>query len=636
MDRNTIIGLVLIAGILVLYSLFTRPSREELAERQRIQDSISLVQREQRMQDSVTRVEESVREQQGAQETGAGSPGGDAEAVQEQTAEQNRDIYGVFSGSASGREEYITLENDRIIMKISTLGGKIYSVEMKDYQTYDSMPLILFDGDSTVFGLTFFAGNRSINTNQLYFTPDTGASYLDATREPVSLSMKLPAGREKYIEYVYTLSPEDWMVGFDLRFVNMEEILSPRNSFVDMNWNIYARSQEKGRINEQNYTTIVLKHYEDEVERFNAKTKKETQEKDIPTRLRWIAFKEQFFSSVLIADDYFTNAYIRSVKLPDESVHLKIFESTLGIPYEPGPLLENKMSFYFGPNHYKTLKAYGLDMENLLNLGGFFSRTINRYMIIPVFNFLNGFIESYGLIILLLTIMIKVILFPLTYRSYISMAKMRVLKPEIDAINAKIPKEKNMERQQATMALYKKAGVSPLGGCLPVVLQMPILIAMFRFFPSSIELRQQGFLWATDLSTYDSILNLPFTIPIYGDHVSLFTLLMTASTILTMKISNQATASQSQMPGMKGMMYIMPVMFMFLLNQWSSALTYYYFLANLITFGQNQIFKQFVNEEALRNKLKMNQKKSASKKQSGFQKRLEEMARQRGYKPGKK
>ena len=211
---------------------------------------------------------------------------------------------------------------------------------------------------------------------------------------------------------------------------------------------------------------------------------------------------------------------------------------------------------------------------------------------------------------------------------------MRVLKPEIDAINEKIPKEKAMERQQATMALYKKAGVSPLGGCLPMLLQMPILFAMFRFFPTSIELRQQQFLWAHDLSTYDSILNLPFYIPIYGDHVSLFTLLMTASTMLTMRISNQASASTSQMPGMKGMMYIMPVMFMFILNNFSAALTYYYFLANIITFGQNHLFKQFIDEEELRRKLQINQKKT--KKKSGFQKRLEDMAKKRGYRPPKR
>jgi len=292
------------------------------------------------------------------------------------------------------------------------------------------------------------------------------------------------------------------------------------------------------------------------------------------------------------------------------------------------------MAFYFGPNHINTLNKYGNELDELINLGGPLSSLINRYLIIPIFNFLNRFIGSYGLIILVLTIIIKVMLFPLTYRSYRSMAKMRVLKPEIDAINEKIPKEKAMERQQATMALYKKVGVSPLGGCLPMFLQLPILYAMFRFFPTSIELRQEKFLWAHDLSTYDSILDLPFNIPMYGDHVSLFTLLMTVSTILTMRISNQASASTSQMPGMKGMMYIMPIMFMFILNNFSAALTYYYFLANIITFGQNQLFKQFIDEEELLKKLKTNQKKP--KKKSGFQKRLEQMSKQRGSSPPKK
>jgi YidC/Oxa1 family membrane protein insertase len=389
-------------------------------------------------------------------------------------------------------------------------------------------------------------------------------------------------------------------------------------------------------MNEMNYTTIFFKHYQDEVEKFNMRTKKAVMEKDIPTRMRWIAFKQQFFSSVLIAEDYFVNATVRSTKLEEDPKYLKIFESQIGIPFEPSPDQEQKMTFFFGPNHFNTLKGYDMELQDLVGLGGLMSRVINRYAIIPVFSFLSSFINSYGLIILILTILIKMVLFPLTYRSYLSMAKMRALKPEIDAINEKIPKEKSMERQQATMALYKKAGVSPLGGCLPVILQMPILIAMFRFFPTSIELRQQRFLWAHDLSTYDSILDLPFNIPMYGDHISLFTLLMTASTILTMRISNQANMSQSQMPGMKGMMYIMPIMFMFLLNNWSSALTYYYFLANIITFGQNQISKRFVDEDALRKKLQSNQKKSSAKKQSSFQKRLENMAKQRGYNPPKK
>ena len=633
MDKNTIIGLLIIATILIGYSLFTRPSQEELADRQRIQDSIR------NAQTMILQEEQQQQQQQQSDKvvSPAETPGMVKDAAQGAIdIDQYKDAYGVFGEAAFGEKQFITMENDLIRMSISTLGGRPYSVELKNYQTHDSLPLFLFNGDSTIFGMSFFAQNRSINTNELFFTPSTEQLYLDASNDPVTFSMKLSAGEDRYIEYVYTMSPNDYRVGFDMKFVNMNEIMSQNNNFIDLTWNIYVPQQEMGRLNELNYTTIFFKHYQDEVEKFNMRSKKDVFEKDIPTRMRWIAFKQQFFSSVLIAENYFTNATVRSIKLEEDPKYLYIFESTIGIPFEQSPNQEQKMTFFFGPNHFNTLNRYDLELENLVGLGGLMSRVINRYAIIPVFSFLNKFINNYGLIILILTILIKMVLFPLTYRSYISMAKMRALKPEIDAINEKIPKEKSMERQQATMALYKKAGVSPLGGCLPVIIQMPFLIAMFRFFPTSIELRQQSFLWAHDLSTYDSILDLPFTIPMYGDHVSLFTLLMTASTILTMRISNQANMSGSQMPGMKGMMYIMPIMFMFMLNGWSSALTYYYFLANIITFGQNQISKRFVDEDALRKKLQSNQKKSTVKKRSSFQKRLEDMAKQRGYNPSKK
>jgi YidC/Oxa1 family membrane protein insertase len=481
-----------------------------------------------------------------------------------------------------------------------------------------------------VFGLTFFAKNRSINTNELFFVPSRDESEIISESQPETLSMMLYAGENKYIEYIYTVSPGEYLVDFDMRFINMNEILSSVTDYLDFNWNMYVPGFELGRTYEMNYTTILLRHYQDEVERFNPRSKKDVMEKDIPTRVQWIASKQQFFSSVLIAEEYFSNAYLISTKLDESNRFLKTFSANIGIPYEQKPEHSVQMAFYFGPNHFTTLKKYGNELEEIVNLGGLLSRWISRYLIIPIFNFLNRFIRNYGLIILLLTIIIKIILLPLTFRSYMSMAKMKILKPEIDKINEKIPKEKAMERQQATMALYKKAGVSPMGGCLPMLLQMPILIAMFRFFPSSIELRQQKFLWAHDLSTYDSILDLPFNIPMYGDHVSLFTLLMTASTLLTMRLSSQTTASSQQMPGMKGMMYIMPIMFMFILNNFSAALTYYYFLANILTFGQNYLFKQFVDEESLHRKMMENKKKAPNKK-SGFQKRLEDMAKKRGY-----
>jgi YidC/Oxa1 family membrane protein insertase len=286
------------------------------------------------------------------------------------------------------------------------------------------------------------------------------------------------------------------------------------------------------------------------------------------------------------------------------------------------------MQLYFGPNNFKALKSYeDLGLEGVVTVGGSVIRWINAYVIIPIFNWLSKYFVNFGIIILFLTLIIKVALFPLTYRSYKSQAVMRLLKPQVDEINERYPKKEDaMKKQQATMDLYKRAGANPMGGCLPMLLQFPILFAMFRFFPTSIELRQQGFLWAHDLSTYDSILDLPFTIPMYGDHVSLFTLLMTVTTMLSMRWNNQATAGTSQMPGMKTMMYIMPVMFMFILNNFSAGLTYYYFLANVITLAQNLLFKNFIDEEKIMQRL--NAKKSKPVKKSKFAQRLEEIQKQ--------
>jgi YidC/Oxa1 family membrane protein insertase len=553
-------------------------------------------------------------------------------AVAEDDAEG---MYGDFAAASVGESRFIILENNLLKLTISSLGGGIYSAELKDYNTWDSKPLKLFDGDSSYFGLNFFANNRSISTNEMYFDPNTDNDRIQVTSSERSLSMKLLVADGQYIEYLYTLYPNSYMVDFRMRFKGMDQIISNRNSYLDLTWDIYSPQQEKGRTNESSYTTISYKYYQDEVKNMNARAKGEKQE-EIRGRLRWVAFKQQFFSSVLIADDYFLSGTIRSTQMPDDSRYIKNFRTELSIPYEAKYEEVIPMAFYLGPNHYGTLKKHEMDLEQLVTLGGFLIKWINLYVIIPVFNFLNRFISNYGIIILLLTVFIKVVLFPLTYKSYLSQAKMRVLKPNVDEINKKFPKREDaMKKQQATMGLYKKAGVSPLGGCLPMVLQFPILFAMFRFFPTSIELRQESFLWATDLSTYDSILDLPFSIPMYGDHVSLFTILMTVSTILTMRLSDQTGASASQMPGMKGMMYIMPVMFMLILNNFSAGLTYYYFLANIITFGQNLIVKRFfVDESAILKKLEENKKKPAKK--SKFQTRLNAMAKQRGVQLPKK
>jgi YidC/Oxa1 family membrane protein insertase len=335
----------------------------------------------------------------------------------------------------------------------------------------------------------------------------------------------------------------------------------------------------------------------------------------------------------------FENAFIKMINLPEDDKFLKHFSAEIGLPFKREDSETIAMRMYYGPNKFKLLNQYkDLELQNLVTLGKSIVRWINRFVIIPIFDWLSKFIGNYGLIILLLTLIIKVGLLPLTYRSYLSQAKMRVLKPQIDELSVKFPKGKEMEKQQATMALYKKAGVSPMGGCLPMLLQFPILYAMFRFFPTSIELRQESFLWATDLSTYDSIFswsaNIPFLSSIYGNHVSLFTLLMTISTIISMKMGEGQTASSTQMPGMKTMMYIMPVMFMFILNNFSAGLTYYYFLANVVTIGQNFLFKQFIDEDQLLRQMEARKVKPVKK--SKFQQRLEAMAKQQGYKAPKK
>ncbi len=542
--------------------------------------------------------------------------------------------YGHFAKAADGEQKFYTLENDVIKLKISSRGGKIFSVQLKEYKTHNSLPLILFQGDSNIFDLELISERKEISTNDLYFQPVEQDSIIIAEDDPKSLSMRLYAGENRYIEYVYTLQPGKYMLDYDINFVGMDNVLSQSTGSVVLNWQVYIPSMEKGWVNEDNYTTIYYKPVDEKVDNLSGRASKEIQEENILTRMKWIAFKHQFFSAILLADNHFQRAYLRSERMPEEGKYLKVFTSRLDIPY-----VNNQdeysvpLSFYLGPNHFQTLNKYDHDLERVINLGGAFIRPINRWLIIPVFNFLNNYIGNYGIIILLLTIFIKMLLLPLTYRSYISQAKMRSLKPQIDELNKKIPKEKAMERQQATMGLYKKVGVNPMGGCLITILQFPILFAMFRFFPTSIELRQEGFLWANDLSSYDSILDLPFSIPWYGDHVSLFTILMTITTILSIRMTSQATGSTSQMPGMKTMMYIMPVMFMFLLNSWSSGLTYYYFLANLITLGQNFIFGKFVNEEELLKKL--NSRKAKPVKKSGFQARLEKMARERGYQPPK-
>jgi YidC/Oxa1 family membrane protein insertase len=565
---------------------------------------------------------------------------------------QNKDAFGMFSTSLEGSKRLITIENEVAKFKFSTLGGRIYYAQLKKYHTFDTLPLILMNGDSTLFNFKFYTHNRIINTSQLYFTP----VFIDPKftgKESVSLkgndslkfAMRLYPDSakdhhgDKYIQLLYTVYGNDYMMKIQLSFVGLPEILNESSNSIDLEWSQNLRQQEKSIDVERKSSTIYYKFLGDDVD-YLSETKYDT--KDLTTKVNWIGFKQQFFTSVLVADRGFANAKVSTIRTDSIKRGLKTCYAQINIPFDENSKQSFPMHMYFGPNHFKTLKSYHLDFEHQIPLGWsspYIFGWINRIAVIPVFNWLSSFGMNYGIIILILTILLKVVLFPIAYKTYLSSAKMRVLKPEIDEINKKIPKDKAMERQQATMALYKKAGVNPLAGCIPMLLQMPILFAFFRFFPASFELRQQSFLWATDLSSYDSIFswsaNIPFLSSLYGNHISLFTLLMTVSTIFYTKLNNQLMGSQAQMPGMKFMTYAMPIMFLGIFNNFASGLSYYYFLANMFTFLQMWVIRRSVNEEAIHLKIQEN-KKRPEKKKSGFQKRLEEMAKQRGYNPPKK
>ena len=542
--------------------------------------------------------------------------------------------YGVFAQTAVGENDFITLENNKIELKISLKGGRVYSVRLKDYKTFDARPLILFSGDSTVFGFNFFTNdNKAVQTNNLFFKPVSDTKSYKVGSQPESVVMRLFAGDDKYIEYKYTLAPDKYAVDFNVTFKSMEGIIAANQNSLTLDWKMFIPQQEKGRQNEENYSTIKYKYYQDEVVDLKLRQSKEIEKSDITTKLSWIAFQDQFFSSIIITNDFFLNASVNSTRTLASKKYMRYYTSEVGIPFNSGSSNSVNMKLYYGPNSITILRKEGLQLEKIVFLGRNIIGWISRFVIIPIFNWLNHFIKNFGLIILILTIIIKVVLFPLTFKSYQSQAKMQVLKPMVEELGKKFPKKEDaMKKQQATMDLYKRAGVNPMGGCLPMLLQMPILFAMFRFFPVSIELRQAHFLWATDLSTYDSILHLPFMIPMYGDHVSLFTLLMTASTLLTMKMTGSSPGSDQ--PGMKMMMYMMPIMFMLILNNFSAGLTYYYFLANMLTYAQNMISKRFINADAVLATLEENKKKPMKK--SKWQQRLETAAKQRGINPPKK
>lgn len=611
MDKNSITGLFLIAGILIGWMFLTKPTAEEIARDKQIRDSIAIV--EQKATEAANNAQFI-----SAIDTASTLSDSAKTALKQQT-------YGLFADAATGSDEFITVENDVMILSINPKGGKIASVELKEYKTFDQKPLILFDNDSSIQTINFIANGKEVSTENLYFTTDA-SNFTVSGDEAKSISMRLNAGSDaKYIEYIYTIKGNGYMMDFDVNTVGMQNIIAPSTRALTMNWGSKTPVQEKNVETQENTSTVFYKEIDENPDNIS-ETDEETYKLKKPAK--WVGLKQQFFTSILIADKQFEATSVTTKTERSSAKYIKDLSTSVAIPYQH---LENEsfgMQFYFGPNHFKTLKSYDLGLESQIKLGWKIFGWINRLITIPIFNFLSGFDLSYGIIILILTVIIKALLLPIAYKTILSSAKMRVLKPEIDELNEKHKDDDPMKKQQATMALYKQAGVSPMAGCVPVALQMPILIALFSFFPASIELRQEAFLWCNDLSTYDSVYNFGFDIPWYGDHVSMFALLMTVSTLLYTWSNSQLMGTSNQMPGMQWMMYLMPIMFLGFLNNYAAGLSWYYFLANMITFAQTWVIQKYViDSDKLHAQIQENKKKPVKKNK--FQERIEQMAKER-------
>jgi YidC/Oxa1 family membrane protein insertase len=584
MDRNSILGFGLLAALFLVFGYINKPTEEQIAAQKKKLEQ----------QQEAEKVEKQKEEKQ--------IELNQAKAiVAQQTADSN------FV------EETYTLENKELKLQFSNKGGAIQYAELKNYKTYHKEKLILFNQNEILQTLQVVINDNTINTIDLNFVKDEQQSSEN------ELVLRSPIG-EGFIEFYYNLA-SDYKLDFDINFINLDASISRSSSYMEFVWNQNIVATEKGKEWENRYTELSYKYFQDEVDELSANA---SETKELKSRLKWIAYKQQFFSTILVADNQFMSANIESEDVHKTSKkYLKNFKSNIELPFKKGTKSFG-MSMYILPNKFNILEEQGAELKfnEFISLGWGVFGWVNEYIVIPLFNFLENYIANYGIIILILTLIIKTMIFPFTYKSYVSQAKMKALKPEIDKINEKIPAEKAMERQQETMKLYRKAGVNPLGGCLPMLFQMPFLYALFLFFPAAMELRGEAFLWAEDLSSYDSIFTLPWDIPFYGDHVSLFTLLMTVTNIFYTKINSQNMNTGGQMAGMKYMMYFMPIFFLFFLNNYASGLSYYYFISLLITIGQTLVIKATIDDKKILAKLQAN--KAKPKKKSRFQAALEE------------
>ena len=623
MDKNTWIGFLLIALIIVGFSLLNQPTAEELAERQRIQDSIHIAQQLEAEAQQLSQEISAQLNNDPQLSKDASTDSITQQALQERIAA----TYGSFTIAAQGEEQTTVLENSKLRLYLTNKGGRIQRAELKDYKAYGDTvnPLCLFRGEESSLAFTLItANNRILSTDQLYFVP--------VQQDAQHLTMRLMTeDPDAYMDFVYTLTEDDYMVHFDIAPHNMQRVLAQNMNSLDMHWYQRIPQQERGRKFEERYARLQYMLPDGDIEELSEQ-KHDTQTEN--ARIRWIGYKDQFFSTVLIADQAFSSARMESNPLPAASRYIKEYTTQTTLPFDMPNQTAVNLRYYIGPNHYNTLKAYDkevekdqqLNLQTLVPLGWKIVAWFNRILVIPMFDLFMGWGLHIGIVILLMTLVIKLIILPFVFASYRSSAKMRVLKPQIDEINAKYPPEKMQERQQATMALYNRAGVSPMSGCLPMLFQFPVLMAMFWFFPTAIELRGQSLWWAEDLSTYDAILTWDTPIWLLGDHLSLFCLIMTVANFGYTFITMQQQSTDPNMKFMKWMMYLMPLMFLFIFNDYAAGLSYYYTLSLGFTILQTMIFRWSIDDKKLLAEMEANAKKRGNQpKKSGLMARLEKM-----------
>lgn len=590
MDRNNIIGLVLIFAIFAGSFYLMKPSEQEIKNEQRLQDSLKTVKEGKVFNDTLA----SSKPNEVLDSASLSKP---------------------FGATKVGEEQLITLENEQLIVQLSSKGGKVKSVQLKGEKNFDGSPLYLLEGDNNNFGFHFNAAGQNINTNDLFFA--VGNSSANAA------SLRLKYSEDQYLEYNYTLQ-NGYNLGLQVNAVGIQNLIGVNQKTIVLDWEANLLRKEQNIKSERDKSSIFYKDSEGSIDHLSETS--DAEEKIEKNKVEWIAFKQHFFSSILSSKQAFENTNLKVTYTTQDEI-VKNYKTTAELAFNAQSNNHFEFNFFFGPNQYKTLKAEGHNYEKIINMGWGPMGWINRFITVPLFDFLDGYHMSYGIVILILTLLLKGAMFPLTRKSYLSMAKMRVLKPQLDQIKEKVGEDNAMLLQQEQMKLYKQAGVNPLGGCLPMLLQMPFTLAFFFFFPNLFELRGQSFLWMKDLSTYDTFITFS---PIFGiNHISLMCVLMTAVTLLTTWYNNATSGATSGMGSqMKYIGYIMPLLFFFMLNSFPSGLNYYYFLGAVFTFLTQFIIRQSIDDEKILAKLEENKKNPKAAKKSSFQSKMEEMMRQ--------